>query len=75
MKIKMLVDSRVFFEKGSTIEVNEREAARLLSLGFAAKAEAVKAAKVEIPEKVEPAETAETPEKEDLPKVNKKRKK
>lgn len=37
MKIKMLMDSRVFFAKGSEIEVDEREAARLLSLGFAEK--------------------------------------
>ena len=39
MKIKMLVDSRIFFAKGSEIEVNEGEAKRLLSLGFAENAE------------------------------------
>jgi Fe2+ transport system protein FeoA len=39
MKIKMLVDSRIFFTKGSEIEVNEGEAKRLLSLGFAENAE------------------------------------
>lgn len=37
MKIKMLLDSRIFFAKGSEIEVDEREAERLLSLGFAEK--------------------------------------
>jgi hypothetical protein len=37
MKIKLLMDQRVIFAKGSEIEVDEREAARLLSLGFAEK--------------------------------------
>jgi len=37
MKIKMLLDSRIFFAKGSEVEVDEREASRLLSLGFAEK--------------------------------------
>jgi hypothetical protein len=37
MKIKMLLDSRIFFAKGSEVEVDEREAERLLSLGFAEK--------------------------------------
>ena len=35
MKIKLLMDQRVIFAKGSEIEVDEREAERLLSLGFA----------------------------------------
>lgn len=39
MKIKMLVDNRILFAKGSEIEVDEREAVRLLSLGFAEKVE------------------------------------
>ena len=33
----MLLDSRIFFAKGSEVEVDEREASRLLSLGFAEK--------------------------------------
>ena len=37
MKIKLLMDQRVIFAKGSVIEVDEREAERLLSLGFAEK--------------------------------------
>ena len=37
MKIKLLMDQRVIFAKGSEIEVDEREAERLLSLGFAEK--------------------------------------
>lgn len=39
MKIKMLVDNRVLFSKGSVVDAEEREAARLLNLGFAIKAE------------------------------------
>lgn len=37
MKIKLLMDQRVIFAKGSEIEVEEGEAKRLLSLGFAEK--------------------------------------
>ena len=37
MKIKLLMDQRVIFAKSSILEVNEGEAARLLSLGFAEK--------------------------------------
>ena len=37
MKIRMLMDNRVFFAKGSEVEVTEGEAKRLLSLGFAEK--------------------------------------
>ena len=43
MKIKLLMDQRVIFAKGSEIEVDEREAERLLSLGFAEKAAEKKA--------------------------------
>lgn len=50
MKIKMLVDSRIFFTKGSEIEVNEGEAQRLLSLGFAENAEKKTATKVKAEE-------------------------
>lgn len=39
MKIRMLMDNRVFFAKGSEVEVTEGEAKRLLSLGFAKEAE------------------------------------
>lgn len=35
MKIRMLCDNRVFFRKGEIVEVEEGEAKRLLSLGFA----------------------------------------
>ena len=55
MKIKMLVDSRIFFAKGSEIEVDEREAERLLSLGFAEKVaekkEVIQETKAEKPKK------------------------
>lgn len=47
MKIKMLVDNRVSFAKGSALEVDEREAKRLLSLGFAEKVAEVKKVVVE----------------------------
>lgn len=47
MKIKMLVDNRVSFAKGSVLEVDEREAKRLLSLGFAEKFAEVKKVVVE----------------------------
>ena len=43
MKIKLLMDQRVIFAKGSEIEVDEREAERLLSLGFAEKVAGEKA--------------------------------
>ena len=57
MKIKLLMNQRVIFAKGSILEVNEGEAARLLSLGFAEKVaevkkvEEVKAEKAVKPEK------------------------
>ena len=54
MKIKLLMDQRVIFAKGSEIEVDEREAARLLSLGFAekiAEKKAVTETKAERPKK------------------------
>ena len=54
MKIKMLLDSRIFFAKGSEVEVDEREASRLLSLGFAekiAEKKAVTETKAEKPKK------------------------
>lgn len=35
MKVKLLVNHRVFFAKGSEIEVEEREGLNLLALGFA----------------------------------------
>ena len=35
MRIRMLCDNRVFFRKGEIVEVEEGEAKRLLSLGFA----------------------------------------
>lgn len=58
MKIKMLVDSRIFFTKGSEIEVNEGEAKRLLSLGFAENAEkkAATEVKAEKPKKTKKEE-------------------
>lgn len=57
MKIKLLMDQRVIFAKGSEIEVDEREAERLLSLGFAEKLEEVKAeeVKVEVKEEKKPS--------------------
>lgn len=61
MKIKMLMDSRVSFPKGSVIEIEEGEATRLLSLGFAEKVEekkAVEVKKIEEVEKVVPKRTA-----------------
>ena len=55
MKIKMLLDSRIFFAKGSEVEVDEREASRLLSLGFAEKVaekkEVIQETKAEKPKK------------------------
>lgn len=74
MKVKLLVDTRVCFAKGAEIEVDEREAVRLLSLGFAAKVET--AAKVEVIEKavkVEDAEIADVaPVKKPVKKAKKK---
>jgi hypothetical protein len=57
MKIRMLMDNRVFFAKGSEVEVTEGEAKRLLSLGFAAKVEETVKAE-------EPKEVKEEPVKE-----------
>lgn len=57
MKIRMLCDNRVFFRKGEVVEVEEGEAKRLLSLGFAsvepveAKTEEVKAEEPKKPKK------------------------
>jgi hypothetical protein len=55
MKIKLLMDQRVIFAKGSEIEVDEREAERLLSLGFAEKVaekkEVIQETKAEKPKK------------------------
>ena len=49
MKIELLLNQRVVFEKGTILEVSEGEAKRLCSLGFAKKVqEAVKKA-VETP--------------------------
>ena len=45
MKIRMTVDNRVFFAKSTEVEVDEREAKRLLSLGFAEKVTEAKATK------------------------------
>lgn len=43
MKIELLLNQRVVFEKGTILEVSEGEANRLCSLGFAKKVqEAVK---------------------------------
>jgi hypothetical protein len=58
MKIRMLMDNRVFFAKGSEVEVTEGEAKRLLSLGFAEKVE--KAVKAEEPEEVKEEPVKET---------------
>jgi hypothetical protein len=58
MKIRMLMDNRVFFAKGSEVEVTEGEAKRLLSLGFAAKVE--EAVKAEEPEEVKEEPVKET---------------
>lgn len=57
MKIRMLCDNRVFFRKGEIVEVEEGEAKRLLSLGFASveptevKVEEVKAEEPKKPKK------------------------
>ena len=55
MKIKLLMDQRVIFAKGSEIEVDEREAERLLALGFAEKVvekkEVIQETKAEKPKK------------------------
>lgn len=54
MKIKMLVDNRVFFAKGAIVDADEREAKRLLSLGFAEKVaekKVIEETKVEKPKK------------------------
>jgi hypothetical protein len=55
MKVKLLMDQRVIFAKGSEIEVDEREAERLLSLGFAEKVaekkEVIQETKAEKPKK------------------------
>jgi hypothetical protein len=55
MKIKLLMDQRVIFAKGSEIEVDAREAERLLSLGFAEKVaekkEVIQETKAEKPKK------------------------
>ena len=54
MKIKLLMDQRVIFAKGSVLEVGEGEAKRLLSLGFAEKVaekKAVVETKAEKPKK------------------------
>lgn len=52
MKIRMLCDNRVFFRKGEVVEVEEGEARRLLSLGFAS--EEKEPVKVEVEEAEEP---------------------
>ena len=55
MKIKLLMDQRVIFAKGSEIEVEEGEAKRLLSLGFAEKVAEKKAVEVkEVKEEKKP---------------------
>jgi hypothetical protein len=59
MKIRMLVDNRVVFTKGSIVDVEEVEANRLLSLGFAEK---VEAPKVETPKVVETKKTRKSKE-------------
>jgi hypothetical protein len=59
MKIRMLVDNRVVFTKGSIVDVEEGEANRLLSLGFAEK---VEAPKVETPKVVETKKTRKSKE-------------
>ncbi len=65
MKIRMLMDNRVFFAKGSEVEVTEGEAARLLSLGFAEKVgESVK-------EETKEAEATEEPKEKPVKVVKK----
>lgn len=66
MKVELLVNHRVFFAKGSIIEIEEQEAARLLALGFAKKAEKTEAKKVEAEkaEEVKPVKKAGRPKKE-----------
>ena len=59
MKIRMLVDNRVVFTKGSIVDAEEGEANRLLSLGFAKK---VEAPKVETPKVVETKKTRKSKE-------------
>ena len=64
MKIRMLVDNRVVFTKGSIVDAEEGEANRLLSLGFAEKVEApkVETPKVETPKVVETKKTRKSKE-------------
>lgn len=50
MKVEMVVDTFISADKGTLIEVNEKEGMRLLSLGFA-KAYAEKVEKAEKPKK------------------------
>lgn len=61
MKVRLLVDTRVVFKKGTVVEVEGDEAKRLVSLGFAVKEVEKVAPKMEVPEET-PAQ-AETPEK------------
>lgn len=65
MKVKLLVNHRVYFAKGSIIEVEEREGKSLLALGFA-KAEETEAKKDEAEkvEEVKPVKKAGRPKKE-----------
>lgn len=64
-RVKMLVDSRVSFTKGSIVEVDEAEASRLLSLGFAETVKEKKAAPAPVEAPAEEApEVKKTKKKE-----------
>ena len=67
-EIELLVDSRILFAKGSTVEVSEGEAKRLSLLGFAKRIEAevpeIKEEKLEVPEKAVKPKKAGRPKKE-----------
>ena len=68
-KIELLVDSRILFAKGSTVEVSEGEAKRLSLLGFAKRIEEIetpeiKEEKLEVPEKAVKPKKGGRPKKE-----------
>ncbi len=67
MKVKLLVNHRVFFAKGSEIEVDEREGSSLLALGFA---EGIEEPKKE-PKAEEPKTEKEPVKKAEKPVVKK----
>lgn len=52
MKVRLLVDTRVVFKKGTVVEVEGDEAKRLVALGFAVNEVEKVAPKAEIPEEM-----------------------